>query len=86
VQRDLYESESSLTVEDNEGICPCWMEDVERLDEIIGRLLPVVVNAEQDFDRALRASYVVLELIEMQATLLGSYLAIKSCSASSSRR
>jgi len=71
---DLYDSEPRLTVEANRGIYHCWMEDVERLDEMIGRLLPVALSAEQDFDSALRASYVVLELIEMQTTLFESYL------------
>jgi hypothetical protein len=51
LQRDLYESESSLTGQDNQGICPCWMEDVGRLDETIGRFLPIALSAEQtDFE------------------------------------
>ena len=74
LQCDLYDSDARLTPEANQGTYHCWMEDVERLDEMIGRLLPVALSAEQDFDLALRASYVVLELIEMQTTLLESYL------------
>lgn len=73
-RNDHYESECTLTVEANQRIYHCWMEDVERLDELIGRYLPVALTAEEDFDRALRASYVVLELIEIQTTLLESYL------------
>jgi hypothetical protein len=70
---DLYDSEPKLTVEANRGIYHCWMEDVERLDELIGRYLLIAVSADQDFDRALRAAYVVLELIDTQTTLLESY-------------
>jgi hypothetical protein len=73
VQGDPYESESRLIVEASRGIHDCRIEDVERLDEMIGRLLPVTLSAEQDFDRALRAAYVVLELIDTQTTLLESY-------------
>ena len=67
---DLYDSEPRLTVEANRGIYDCWMEDVERLDQIITRYLPIALSAEEDFYRALRASCVVLELIEFKTTLL----------------
>jgi hypothetical protein len=50
------------------------MQDVECLDELIGQFLPVAQSAERDFDRALRAAYVVLELIGMRNTLLESYV------------
>ena len=71
---DLYESEPRQTVEASRGIYCCWMEDVERLDEMIGRYLPIALSAAQDFDRALRAAHVILELIETQTTLLESYI------------
>lgn len=74
VLRDLYESDFGLTVESNLSVCHAWMEDVERLDPVIGQYLTIALSAEQDFDRALRAAYVVLELIETQTTLLESYL------------
>jgi hypothetical protein len=51
-----------------------WAQDIERLDQLIGRYLPIAQSAERNFDRALRASYVVLELIDMQSTLLESYM------------
>lgn len=60
--------------EASRGIDHCWLRDVERLDEIIGRCLPIAQSAEQDFDRALRASYIVLDLIETQSKLLESYI------------
>jgi hypothetical protein len=50
------------------------MKDAERLDEMIGRYLPIALSAGQDFDRALRAAHVLLELIETQTTLLETYL------------
>jgi hypothetical protein len=68
---DLSEFEASP------GINSCRIQDLERLDEIIGRYLPIAQSAEQDFDRALRASYIVLELIDMESTLLDSYNAGK---------
>ena len=68
---DRYESTLGHGVD--LGIYHCWMEDVERLDEMICRYLPVALSAEQDFDRALRAAYIVVELIETQITLLESY-------------
>ena len=71
---DLYDSEPRLTVEASRGIYHCWMEDVERLDELVGRYLPVALSAEQDSYRALRAAYVVMELIEMKWKLLESYI------------
>jgi hypothetical protein len=70
---DLYDSEPRPTVEANRGIYHCRMEDVERLDEMIGWYLPIALSADQDFDLALRAAYVVLELIDTQTTLLESY-------------
>ena len=73
VRSDLYESDSKLTAEANQGVHHCWMEDVERLDEIIGQYISIALNAERDFDQALRAAYVTLELIEVQTTLLESH-------------
>jgi hypothetical protein len=70
---DLSESESRVVDEVSRDIDHCWLQDVERLDEIIGRYLPIAQSAEQDFDRALRASYIVLELIDLESTLLESY-------------
>jgi hypothetical protein len=70
---DPNQSASTLMVETNRGTYDCRMEDVERLDELIGRYMPIALSAEQDFDRALRAAYVVLELIDTQTTLLESY-------------
>jgi hypothetical protein len=71
---DLYDSEPRPTVEASRGIYDCRMEDVERLDQMIGRYLPIALGAEQDFDRALRAAYVIMELIEMRWKLLESYI------------
>jgi hypothetical protein len=68
---DVSKFEIGVVDEASRGIHHCW-QDVERLDEIIGRYLPIAQSAEQDFDRALRASYIVLELIGMQITLLES--------------
>jgi hypothetical protein len=48
------------------------MEDVVRLDQMIGRYFSIALTVEQDFDRALKAAYVVLALTEMKTTLLGS--------------
>ena len=74
VRRDLYESDSGLTGESNLGVCHAWMGDIERLDEMIGQYLTIALSAEQDFDRALRGAYVMLELIETQTKLLESFL------------
>jgi hypothetical protein len=74
LRSDLYDSEPRLTVEANRGIYHCWMEDVERLDEMIGRYLPIALGGESDFDRALRAAYITMELIEMKWKLLESYI------------
>jgi hypothetical protein len=71
---DLHESESRLVVQASRSIYHYRMEDVERLDELICRYLPIALSTEQDFEKALRASYVLLELIEMQTTLFESYL------------
>jgi hypothetical protein len=71
---DVSKFEIGVVDEARRGIAHCWLQDVERLDEIIGRYLPIAQSAEQDFDRALRASYIVLELIDMQSTLLESYV------------
>ena len=71
---DLYDSKPRLMVEASWGIYDCRMEDVERLDEMIGRHLPIALSAEQDFNRSLRAAYVILELIEMKWKLLESYI------------
>ena len=48
--------ESGLSGEDDKDSSLGWIEDVNRLDEIIDRFLPIALNAEEDFDRALRAS------------------------------
>jgi hypothetical protein len=74
VRRDLYESKSRLIVEDNQGVSPFSMEDVERLDETIGRYFSIALSAEQDFDLALRASNVIMELMEMKWKLLESFI------------
>jgi hypothetical protein len=71
---DVSKFEIGVVDEASRGIDHCWLQDVERLDEIIGRYLPVAQSAEQDFDRALRAAYLVLDLIETQSTLLESYI------------
>ena len=71
---EVDESGAGLTVETNRGVNDCWMEGVERLDELVGRYLPVALSAEQDSYRALRAAYVVMELIEMKWKLLESYI------------
>jgi hypothetical protein len=65
---------SRPTVEDSQGVYPCWMEDVERLDEMIGRYLAVALSAEENFDRALKAAQLTLELIGIQIALLESSL------------
>ena len=71
---NLYESESRLTAEAGWATYHCWMEDVERLDEMIGQYLPIALSAEQDFDRAWKAAQLTLELIGIQTTLLESHL------------
>ena len=72
---NLSEFESKVMDEASRGIDHCWVQDVERLDELIGHYLPIAQSAERDFDRALRAAYVMVELIEMKSTLLESYIA-----------
>jgi hypothetical protein len=69
----ISEIDSRMMSKASRGIYHCWMEDVERLDELIGRYLPVALSGEQDFNRALRAAYVIMELIEMKWELLESY-------------
>jgi hypothetical protein len=69
-EHDLFEFESNAIDEAGRTIDHCWARDIERLDEIIGQYLPIAQSAEHDFDRALKAAYIVLELIEMQTTLL----------------
>jgi hypothetical protein len=71
---ELPQFEASLTGEVSRSADQCWCRDVERLDELIGRYLPIALSAQQDFDRALRAAYVILELIEMKWKLLESYI------------
>ena len=75
---NLSEFESKVIDEASRGIDHCWVQDVERLDEIIGHYLPIAQSAEEDFDRALRAAYVILELIEAKSRLLYSALGAKS--------
>jgi hypothetical protein len=70
---NLSESGSGVIDGASQAIEHRWAQDIERLDQLIGRYLPIAQSAEQDFDRALRASYIVLELIETQSTLLESY-------------
>lgn len=48
-------------------------EDIDRLDELIGRCYSIARSTEQDFDEALRAGHVMLELIGIRTTLLDSY-------------
>ena len=75
---NLSEFESKVMDEASRGIDHCWVQDVERLDELIGHYLPIAQSAEQDFDRALRASYIVLELIEAKSHFLYSGSGAKS--------
>jgi hypothetical protein len=70
---ELPEFEASLTGETNRSADQCWSRDIERLNELISRCLRVALNAERDFDLALRAGYVVLELIEIKWELLESF-------------
>lgn len=69
---DISEFEPRVSDEAGRGMDYSWIEDVERLDQLIGCYFPIAQTAEQDFDRALRASYIVIELIETQITLLES--------------
>jgi hypothetical protein len=69
---DLSEFEPMVMDEASRCIDHHWVQDVERLDEIIGHYLPIAQSADQDFDRALRAAYVMLELIEAKSHLLYS--------------
>ena len=75
---DIPEFESRVIDEASRGIDHCWVQDVERLDELIGHYLPIAQSAEQDFDRALRAAYVMLELIEAKSHFLYSGSGAKS--------
>jgi hypothetical protein len=68
------EFEASPTGEASSSSDHYWARDIERLDELIDQYLSVALSAEQDPDRALRAAYVTLELIEMQPTLSEYYL------------
>jgi hypothetical protein len=71
---ELPEFKPSLTGDGAHSADQCWSRDIEQLDELMGRYLPIALSARQDFDRALRAAHVVLELIETQTTLLETYL------------
>ena len=51
-----------------------WAQDIDRLDELIGLCYAVALSTERDFDEALRATYVMLELIGMRNTVLESYI------------
>jgi hypothetical protein len=44
--------------------------DVERIEALIKEFFPLALHPEDDFDLALRAGYVVLELMETQISLL----------------
>ena len=74
VLEDLPEFESRLIGEISRGIEHCWMQDVEFLDELIGLCYSIALSTERDFDEALRATYVMLELIGMRNTVLESYI------------
>jgi hypothetical protein len=51
-----------------------WAQDIDRLDELVGLCYSIALSTELDFDEALRATYVMLELIGMRNTLLKSYV------------
>jgi hypothetical protein len=77
VREHIPEFEPRLIDETSQGVDHCWIQEVECLDELIGLCYSVALRAEQDFDQARRAAYVMLELIEMRSTVLESYIRAK---------
>jgi hypothetical protein len=48
---------------------PC-LEDLEAIDQLIDCFFKIALDSGEDFDRAAKAAYVVLELIDIHAELL----------------
>jgi hypothetical protein len=48
---------------------PC-LEDLERIDQLIDCFFPIALETEQDFNRALKAAYLTLELLDIHSQLL----------------
>ena len=74
VREDIPEFASRLTDETSRAVDHCSMQDIERLDELIGQCFSIAQSTEEDSDQALRAAHVMLELIGMRNTLLESYV------------
>jgi hypothetical protein len=51
---------------------PPNLEDLESIDRLIRQFFPIALETEQDFDRAAKAAYLVLELIDIHTELLVS--------------
>lgn len=71
---DLPEFDLRLINETSQGVDYCWAQDIECLDELIGQYFSIAQNADKDFDRALSAAHVMLELIEMRNKILEFYI------------
>jgi hypothetical protein len=46
------------------------LEDLERIDALINEFFPIALSEEEDFARAIKAAYLVLEVIDIHAQLL----------------
>ncbi|PWT78520.1 MAG: hypothetical protein C5B58_15185 [Acidobacteria bacterium] len=51
---------------------PPNLEDLEHLDQLIDEFFPIALSTEEDFARAIKAAYLVLELIDIHTELLVS--------------
>jgi hypothetical protein len=48
------------------------LEDLERIDQLIGCFFLIALETEQDFNRALKAAYLTLELLDIKSEVLVS--------------
>jgi hypothetical protein len=46
------------------------LEDLERIDQLIACFFPIALETEGDFNRALKAAYLTLELLDIKSQLL----------------
>ena len=49
---------------------PPSLEDLESIDALINEFFPIALSTEEDFARAIKAAYLVLELIDIHSELL----------------
>jgi hypothetical protein len=46
------------------------LEDIERLDQLIGCFFSIAVESKEDFNRAIKAAHLTLELLDIKSQLL----------------